>query len=169
MCRPVLQVSMLQKMVLRSAPGQQKSSKTVSITWLLQQEMVTWRLITSLYRCNTLIHCCSKVCRKIKKLIILLCKDKLNRSNVTIKAFIMFLKISITLHVSVVLNLYSSLNPEKDCVTVYSEILSNTTAIYLLTYCYNSLKYRDRIHTVLEEDIMMDITVSAFVLHRWKT
>uniref|UniRef100_A0A672RHJ1 Nuclear pore complex protein n=1 Tax=Sinocyclocheilus grahami TaxID=75366 RepID=A0A672RHJ1_SINGR len=43
-------VSMLQKMVLRSAPGQQKSSKTVSITWLLQQEMVTWRLITSLYR-----------------------------------------------------------------------------------------------------------------------
>ncbi|XP_016135713.1 nuclear pore complex protein Nup107-like [Sinocyclocheilus grahami] len=42
-------VSMLQKMVLRSAPGQQKSSKTVSITWLLQQEMVTWRLITSLY------------------------------------------------------------------------------------------------------------------------
>uniref|UniRef100_A0A672RNH4 Nuclear pore complex protein n=1 Tax=Sinocyclocheilus grahami TaxID=75366 RepID=A0A672RNH4_SINGR len=49
-------VSMLQKMVLRSAPGQQKSSKTVSITWLLQQEMVTWRLITSLYRYNTLIH-----------------------------------------------------------------------------------------------------------------
>uniref|UniRef100_A0A672RPR4 Nuclear pore complex protein n=1 Tax=Sinocyclocheilus grahami TaxID=75366 RepID=A0A672RPR4_SINGR len=44
------EVSMLQKMVLRSAPGQQKSSKTVSITWLLQQEMVTWRLITSLYR-----------------------------------------------------------------------------------------------------------------------
>ncbi|XP_016349326.1 nuclear pore complex protein Nup107-like [Sinocyclocheilus anshuiensis] len=43
-------VSMLQKMVLRSAPGQQNSSKTVSITWLLQQEMVTWRLITSLYR-----------------------------------------------------------------------------------------------------------------------
>uniref|UniRef100_A0A8C1SZK0 Nuclear pore complex protein n=1 Tax=Cyprinus carpio TaxID=7962 RepID=A0A8C1SZK0_CYPCA len=49
-------VSMLQKMVLRSAPGQQKSSKTVSITWLLQQEMVTWRLITSLYRCNTQIN-----------------------------------------------------------------------------------------------------------------
>uniref|UniRef100_A0A671LHQ2 Nuclear pore complex protein n=1 Tax=Sinocyclocheilus anshuiensis TaxID=1608454 RepID=A0A671LHQ2_9TELE len=49
-------VSMLQKMVLRSAPGQQNSSKTVSITWLLQQEMVTWRLITSLYRYNTLIH-----------------------------------------------------------------------------------------------------------------
>uniref|UniRef100_A0A8C2DEC1 Nuclear pore complex protein n=1 Tax=Cyprinus carpio TaxID=7962 RepID=A0A8C2DEC1_CYPCA len=45
-----INVSMLQKMVLRSAPGQQKSSKTVSITWLLQQEMVTWRLITSLYR-----------------------------------------------------------------------------------------------------------------------
>ncbi|XP_051547167.1 nuclear pore complex protein Nup107 [Myxocyprinus asiaticus] len=43
-------VSTLQKLVLRSAPGQQKSSKTVSITWLLQQEMVTWRLITSLYR-----------------------------------------------------------------------------------------------------------------------
>uniref|UniRef100_A0A8C1T030 Nuclear pore complex protein n=1 Tax=Cyprinus carpio TaxID=7962 RepID=A0A8C1T030_CYPCA len=53
-------VSMLQKMVLRSAPGQQKSSKTVSITWLLQQEMVTWRLITSLYRCNTRIHCSFK-------------------------------------------------------------------------------------------------------------
>uniref|UniRef100_A0A9J7Y0W0 Nuclear pore complex protein n=1 Tax=Cyprinus carpio carpio TaxID=630221 RepID=A0A9J7Y0W0_CYPCA len=49
-------VSMLQKMVLRSAPGQQKSSKTVSITWLLQQEMVTWRLITSLYRYSTRIH-----------------------------------------------------------------------------------------------------------------
>ncbi|XP_030629555.1 nuclear pore complex protein Nup107 isoform X2 [Chanos chanos] len=43
-------VSMLQKLVLRSAPGQQKSSKTASITWLLQQEMVTWRLITSLYK-----------------------------------------------------------------------------------------------------------------------
>nr|XP_055045739.1 nuclear pore complex protein Nup107 [Misgurnus anguillicaudatus] len=43
-------VGTLQQLVLRSAPGQQKSSKTVSITWLLQQEMVTWRLITSLYR-----------------------------------------------------------------------------------------------------------------------
>ncbi|XP_056604579.1 nuclear pore complex protein Nup107 [Triplophysa dalaica] len=43
-------VGTLQKLVLRSASGQQKSSKTVSITWLLQQEMVTWRLITSLYR-----------------------------------------------------------------------------------------------------------------------
>ncbi len=77
----------------------------------------------------------------------------------------MFLKISISI--------YSSLNPGKDCITVYSKILSNTTAIYLLAYCYNSLKYRDRIHTVLEEDIMMDITVSAFVfhctgLHGWK-
>ncbi|TRY97188.1 hypothetical protein DNTS_015794 [Danionella cerebrum] len=43
-------VSVLQKLVQRSAPGQQKSSKTFSICWLLQQELVTWRLITSLYR-----------------------------------------------------------------------------------------------------------------------
>ncbi|KAG7320613.1 hypothetical protein KOW79_016466 [Hemibagrus wyckioides] len=43
-------VSTLQKLVLRSSSGQQKSSKTASITWLLQQETVTWRLINSLYR-----------------------------------------------------------------------------------------------------------------------
>ncbi|KAK3517955.1 hypothetical protein QTP70_028501, partial [Hemibagrus guttatus] len=43
-------VNTLQKLVLRSSSGQQKSSKTASITWLLQQETVTWRLITSLYR-----------------------------------------------------------------------------------------------------------------------
>ncbi|XP_041935960.1 nuclear pore complex protein Nup107 isoform X2 [Alosa sapidissima] len=43
-------VSTLQKLVLRSAPGQQKTSKTAGICWLLQQEMVTWRLVTSLYR-----------------------------------------------------------------------------------------------------------------------
>uniref|UniRef100_A0AAR2KGD7 Nuclear pore complex protein n=1 Tax=Pygocentrus nattereri TaxID=42514 RepID=A0AAR2KGD7_PYGNA len=42
-------VNTLQKLVLRSSSSQQKSSKTASITWLLQQEMVTWRLITSLY------------------------------------------------------------------------------------------------------------------------
>uniref|UniRef100_A0AAY4EKF6 Nuclear pore complex protein n=1 Tax=Denticeps clupeoides TaxID=299321 RepID=A0AAY4EKF6_9TELE len=34
----------------KSAPGQQKTSKTAGIFWLLQQEMVTWRLINSLYR-----------------------------------------------------------------------------------------------------------------------
>uniref|UniRef100_A0A8B9GXW3 Nuclear pore complex protein n=1 Tax=Astyanax mexicanus TaxID=7994 RepID=A0A8B9GXW3_ASTMX len=49
-------VSTLQKLVLRSASSQQKSSKTASITWLLQQEMVTWRLITSLYRYKTYTH-----------------------------------------------------------------------------------------------------------------
>ncbi|MCJ8742943.1 hypothetical protein PDJAM_G00088120 [Pangasius djambal] len=43
-------VNTLQKLVLRSSSSQQKSSKTASITWLLQQEMVTWRLINSLYR-----------------------------------------------------------------------------------------------------------------------
>uniref|UniRef100_A0A674B2Q5 Nuclear pore complex protein n=1 Tax=Salmo trutta TaxID=8032 RepID=A0A674B2Q5_SALTR len=37
-------------LVSRAAPGQQKSSKTAGMRWLLQQEMVTWRLITSLYR-----------------------------------------------------------------------------------------------------------------------
>ncbi|CAB1330937.1 unnamed protein product, partial [Coregonus sp. 'balchen'] len=42
-------VGMLQRLVSRAAPGQQKSSKTAGIRWLLQQEMVTWRLITSLY------------------------------------------------------------------------------------------------------------------------
>ncbi|MEE6480515.1 hypothetical protein FKM82_012595 [Ascaphus truei] len=44
------QVSILKKIVNRVTPGQQKFSKTASILWLLQQEMVTWRLITSLYR-----------------------------------------------------------------------------------------------------------------------
>ncbi|XP_023682823.2 nuclear pore complex protein Nup107 isoform X1 [Paramormyrops kingsleyae] len=43
-------VNMLQRLVLRATPGQQKFSKTASVRWLLQQEMVTWRLITSLYR-----------------------------------------------------------------------------------------------------------------------
>uniref|UniRef100_A0AAZ3QGD1 Nuclear pore complex protein n=1 Tax=Oncorhynchus tshawytscha TaxID=74940 RepID=A0AAZ3QGD1_ONCTS len=43
-------VGMLQRLVSRAAPGQQKSSKTAGMRWLLQQEMVTWRLITSLYR-----------------------------------------------------------------------------------------------------------------------
>ncbi|KAJ8008866.1 hypothetical protein DPEC_G00082890 [Dallia pectoralis] len=43
-------VGMLQRMVSRATPGQQKSSKTAGMRWLLQQEMVTWRLITSLYR-----------------------------------------------------------------------------------------------------------------------
>ncbi|XP_076849044.1 nuclear pore complex protein Nup107 [Brachyhypopomus gauderio] len=43
-------VKTLQKLVLRSASTQQKSSKTASIAWLLQQETLTWRLITSLYR-----------------------------------------------------------------------------------------------------------------------
>uniref|UniRef100_A0A6Q2ZMI6 Nuclear pore complex protein n=1 Tax=Esox lucius TaxID=8010 RepID=A0A6Q2ZMI6_ESOLU len=38
------------RMVSRATPGQQKSSKTAGMRWLLQQEMVTWRLITSLYR-----------------------------------------------------------------------------------------------------------------------
>ncbi|XP_066579929.1 nuclear pore complex protein Nup107 isoform X2 [Amia ocellicauda] len=44
------QVRTLQKIILRAAPGQQKFSKTASVLWLLQQEMVTWRLLTSLYR-----------------------------------------------------------------------------------------------------------------------
>ncbi|KAL4660279.1 nuclear pore complex protein Nup107 [Arapaima gigas] len=43
-------VGMLQRMVLRTTPGQHKFSKTASVRWLLQQEMVTWRLITSLYK-----------------------------------------------------------------------------------------------------------------------
>ncbi|KAG7454659.1 hypothetical protein MATL_G00262070 [Megalops atlanticus] len=43
-------VDMLQRLVLRATPGQQKFSKTSSVKWLLQQEMVTWRLVTSLYR-----------------------------------------------------------------------------------------------------------------------
>ncbi|XP_077325299.1 nuclear pore complex protein Nup107 [Lithobates pipiens] len=48
MCRE--QVSLLKKIVSRVTPGQQKFSKTASVLWLLQQEMVTWRLIASLYR-----------------------------------------------------------------------------------------------------------------------
>ncbi|KAI1882040.1 hypothetical protein AGOR_G00246600 [Albula goreensis] len=43
-------VGTLQRLVQRSTPGQQKFSKTSSVRWLLQQEMVTWRLVTSLYR-----------------------------------------------------------------------------------------------------------------------
>ncbi|RXM36514.1 Nuclear pore complex protein Nup107 [Acipenser ruthenus] len=44
------QVGMLKKIVTRATPGQQKFSQTASMLWLLQQEMVTWRLLTSLYR-----------------------------------------------------------------------------------------------------------------------
>ncbi|KAM4678200.1 nuclear pore complex protein Nup107 [Discoglossus pictus] len=44
------QVEILKKIAKRVTPGQQKFSKTASILWLLQQEMVTWRLIASLYR-----------------------------------------------------------------------------------------------------------------------
>ncbi|KAG8540631.1 hypothetical protein GDO81_018907, partial [Engystomops pustulosus] len=44
------QVSLLKKIVNRVTPGQQKFSKTASVLWLLRQEMVTWRLIASLYR-----------------------------------------------------------------------------------------------------------------------
>uniref|UniRef100_H0VCS9 Nuclear pore complex protein n=1 Tax=Cavia porcellus TaxID=10141 RepID=H0VCS9_CAVPO len=44
------QVSILSKMVSRATPGLQKFSKTASMLWLLQQEMVTWRLLVSLYR-----------------------------------------------------------------------------------------------------------------------
>ncbi|XP_055506801.1 nuclear pore complex protein Nup107 [Leucoraja erinacea] len=44
------QVKLLQKIVNRATPGQQKFSKTASVLWFLQQEMVTWRLIGSLYR-----------------------------------------------------------------------------------------------------------------------
>ncbi|XP_053572800.1 nuclear pore complex protein Nup107 [Bombina bombina] len=44
------QVKMLKKIARRVTPGQQKFSKTASILWLLQQEMVTWRLVASLYR-----------------------------------------------------------------------------------------------------------------------
>uniref|UniRef100_A0A8C5W3M8 Nuclear pore complex protein n=1 Tax=Microcebus murinus TaxID=30608 RepID=A0A8C5W3M8_MICMU len=38
------------KIVSRATPGLQKFSKTASMLWLLQQEMVTWRLLASLYR-----------------------------------------------------------------------------------------------------------------------
>uniref|UniRef100_A0A8D2ITF9 Nuclear pore complex protein n=1 Tax=Varanus komodoensis TaxID=61221 RepID=A0A8D2ITF9_VARKO len=44
------QVNILQKMVYRATPGQQKFSKTASVLWLLKQEMVTWRLLSSIYR-----------------------------------------------------------------------------------------------------------------------
>ncbi|XP_063783579.1 nuclear pore complex protein Nup107 isoform X2 [Pseudophryne corroboree] len=44
------QVNLLKKIVNRVTPGQQKFSKTASVLWLLRQEMVTWRLIASLYR-----------------------------------------------------------------------------------------------------------------------
>ncbi|KAM4036684.1 nuclear pore complex protein Nup107 [Anomaloglossus baeobatrachus] len=44
------QVTLLKKIANRVTPGQQKFSKTASVLWLLQQEMVTWRLIASLYR-----------------------------------------------------------------------------------------------------------------------
>nr|DBA31102.1 TPA: hypothetical protein GDO54_007008 [Pyxicephalus adspersus] len=44
------QVNLLKKIVSRVTPGQQKFSKTASVLWLLRQEMVTWRLIASLYR-----------------------------------------------------------------------------------------------------------------------
>ncbi|KAM5171329.1 nuclear pore complex protein Nup107 isoform 1-T1 [Mantella aurantiaca] len=44
------QVGLLKKIVSRVTPGQQKFSKTASMLWLLRQEMVTWRLIASLYR-----------------------------------------------------------------------------------------------------------------------
>ncbi|XP_021108025.1 nuclear pore complex protein Nup107 [Heterocephalus glaber] len=44
------QVNILGKMVSRATPGLQKFSKTASMLWLLQQEMVTWRLLVSLYR-----------------------------------------------------------------------------------------------------------------------
>lgn len=54
--RDVPQVDTLQKLVQRSSSSQQKSSKTASINWLLQQEMVTWRLINSLYRWIDTLH-----------------------------------------------------------------------------------------------------------------
>ncbi|KAG8439653.1 hypothetical protein GDO86_005724 [Hymenochirus boettgeri] len=44
------QITLLKKIVKRVTPGQQKFSKTAGILWLLQQEMVTWRLIAALYR-----------------------------------------------------------------------------------------------------------------------
>uniref|UniRef100_A0A8K9V089 Nuclear pore complex protein n=1 Tax=Oncorhynchus mykiss TaxID=8022 RepID=A0A8K9V089_ONCMY len=50
------------RLVSRAAPGQQKSSKTAGMRWLLQQEMVTWRLITSLYR---LVSVCLSVSRSV--------------------------------------------------------------------------------------------------------
>ncbi|XP_030071286.1 nuclear pore complex protein Nup107 [Microcaecilia unicolor] len=44
------QVNILKKIVSRVTPGQQKFSKTASVLWLLQQELVSWRLLASLYR-----------------------------------------------------------------------------------------------------------------------
>uniref|UniRef100_A0A8D0G5Q5 Nuclear pore complex protein n=1 Tax=Sphenodon punctatus TaxID=8508 RepID=A0A8D0G5Q5_SPHPU len=44
------QVNILGKIVYRATPGQQKFSKTASVLWLLKQEMVTWRLLSSIYR-----------------------------------------------------------------------------------------------------------------------
>lgn len=46
----IIQVNILSKIVNRATPGLQKFSKTASMLWLLQQEMVTWRLLASLYR-----------------------------------------------------------------------------------------------------------------------
>ena len=46
----LIQVNILNKIVSRATPGLQKFSKTASMLWLLQQEMVTWRLLASLYR-----------------------------------------------------------------------------------------------------------------------
>uniref|UniRef100_A0A8C8XTL7 Nuclear pore complex protein n=1 Tax=Panthera leo TaxID=9689 RepID=A0A8C8XTL7_PANLE len=46
------QVNILSKIVSRATPGLQKFSKTASMLWLLQQEMVTWRLLASLYALN---------------------------------------------------------------------------------------------------------------------
>ncbi|KAJ1163105.1 hypothetical protein NDU88_003568 [Pleurodeles waltl] len=44
------QVKILEKIVKRVPSAHLKFSKTASILWLLQQEMVTWRLLTSLYK-----------------------------------------------------------------------------------------------------------------------
>uniref|UniRef100_A0A5F8H7D0 Nuclear pore complex protein n=1 Tax=Monodelphis domestica TaxID=13616 RepID=A0A5F8H7D0_MONDO len=44
------QVNILSKIASRATPGLQKFSKTASVLWLLQQEMVTWRLLASLYK-----------------------------------------------------------------------------------------------------------------------
>ncbi|XP_058529340.1 nuclear pore complex protein Nup107 isoform X1 [Ochotona princeps] len=46
----ISQVNILSKIVSRATPGLQKFSKTASMLWLLQQELVTWRLLASLYR-----------------------------------------------------------------------------------------------------------------------
>ena len=45
-----VQVNILSKIVNQATPGLQKFSKTASMLWLLQQEMVTQRLLASLYR-----------------------------------------------------------------------------------------------------------------------